>query len=306
MKSLLVKLLLKINAPLLYQIRLELKKLEDQIRDNRNENRIINEEIAKILKKQEQIKDISQANYDNLGYLTRELFELRKRPGYEQAFEGNPLISVRIATYNRAEKLINVAISSVLKQTYQNFEIVVVGDHCTDDTEKRINKLNDKRIRFYNLPNRVDYPKDKVKKWQSVGVHAKNTAADMARGQWIATLDDDDEFTPDQLKKLIEHAKSTHCELVYGASIQKNITTGKEKRLWSFPPERGMFTFHSAIYMKELDSIFKSDYKAWVLDEVHDWALCRRMMESGVKISATEDVVGLINMVPALHSRKDY
>ena len=54
-------------------------------------------------------------------------------------------VSVIIPTYNRAE-LVARAIRSVLRQTYQNFEIVVVDDCSTDDTEAIINEFDDNRI----------------------------------------------------------------------------------------------------------------------------------------------------------------
>ena len=64
----------------------------------------------------------------------------------------NPLVSVRIPTYNRGELLIKRTIPSVLNQTYQNFEIIIIGDHCTDNTETLVKNIHDERIKFYNLP----------------------------------------------------------------------------------------------------------------------------------------------------------
>jgi hypothetical protein len=303
MKKLITKFLLKLYAPLIRRINDELSTLE-----KKNNTRLdkLTHQIESLAKEQATIKGIARANHDNTDYLTRELYKLRRTEAYKKAFTDKPLISVRIATYNRSNDLINKAIASVLKQTYENFEIVVVGDHCTDDTEEKIEKLNDKRIRFYNLPNRINYPEDKVRKWRVIGTPAMNMAAEMAKGTWIAPLDDDDEFSPDHLQKLITHAQTTKCELVYGASLRKNLATGEEETIWSFPPERGKFTFFGAIYMKELNKIFKNDFKAWVMEEVNDWNLCRRMIESGVKISAIEDIIGTINHIPPTNSNKDY
>ena len=276
------------------------------IQDVRNTQGVLADMIHELHLETSRVKYIAQADYDDVKNLTNKLYELRERASYKKAFEGKPLISIRIATYNRADTLINTAIASVLKQTYQNFEIVIVGDHCTDDTEEKLAKLKDKRIRFYNLPNRTVYPENSVLKWRVIGTPAMNLAANMAKGEWIAPLDDDDEFTPDHLEKLIDKAKATKSEMVYGAMIQKNLVTGKEKKLWSSPPRAGEFSFHNAIYMKLLNEIFKYDFKTWVMDEVNDWNMCRRMMESGVKISAIEDVVGTANMIPPGHEVKDY
>lgn len=266
----------------------------------------IEKKVDMLDRKLDRVDAIVTSSHDELPYLTRELYRLRSSSSYREAFSTNPLISVRIATYNRADQLINRAIASVLKQNYQNFEIVIVGDHCTDDTEKRIQKLNDRRIRFYNLPNRTVYPDDITRKWMVIGALPMNMAAGMTKGQWIAPLDDDDEFSADHLEKLLKHAQATHCELVYGATTMKELTSGKEKRIWAFPPEKGEFTFVGAMYMRELDSVFKYDSHSWTVDEVGDWNLCRRMMQSGVKISAIKDVIGTIHMIPAGHKRKDY
>ena len=60
------------------------------------------------------------------------------------------LVSVVIATYNRSNVL-RLAIETVLWQTYTNWEIVVVGDCCTDDTAEVVASFKAPRVRFYNL-----------------------------------------------------------------------------------------------------------------------------------------------------------
>jgi glycosyltransferase involved in cell wall biosynthesis len=62
----------------------------------------------------------------------------------------NQLISVVIPTYNWSNVL-KLAIKSVLWQSYQNFEIIVVGDACTDDSEEVVKSFNDSRIKWFNL-----------------------------------------------------------------------------------------------------------------------------------------------------------
>ena len=70
---------------------------------------------------------------------------------YQDSTE-SPRISVYTPTYNRSELLIERAVRSVLAQTYMNFEYIIIGDHCTDDTKKRLIEIDDPRIQFYNLP----------------------------------------------------------------------------------------------------------------------------------------------------------
>src|SRR5439155_26568547 len=103
-------------------------------------------------------------------------------------------------------------------QTYRNFELVIVGDACTDDTAIRLRNLNDARIRWENLPTRGVYPDDPFHRWLVAGTAPANRTLDLARGQWIAWCDDDDVWTDDHLQVLLEHAQRTGAELAYAAA----------------------------------------------------------------------------------------
>ena len=70
----------------------------------------------------------------------------------EMTIETSPLISVVIPTYNHADFL-KVAITSVLKQTYQNFEIIIVDNHSNDHTNEVVDSFNDDRIHLYKINN---------------------------------------------------------------------------------------------------------------------------------------------------------
>ncbi|MDX1503498.1 MAG: glycosyltransferase family 2 protein [Thermoanaerobaculia bacterium] len=99
-----------------------------------------------------------------------------------------PLVSVIVTTYNRSDVL-RLAIGSALAQTFEDFEIVVVGDACTDDTAEVVAGLGDPRIRFTNLPeNHGD---------QS---GPSNAGLAMSRGRYIAYLNHDDLWWPDHLE----------------------------------------------------------------------------------------------------------
>ena len=65
-----------------------------------------------------------------------------------------PVVSVIIATYNRSRVLAH-AIESVRYSTVSNWELIVVGDHCTDDTAAIVASFDDPRITFINLPQNV-------------------------------------------------------------------------------------------------------------------------------------------------------
>lgn len=115
-----------------------------------------------------------------------------------------PKVSVIIPTLNRAEMLWR-AIMSVLVQTWQDLEIIVVSDGSTDNTEHIVEAFNDPRITLL---------KHKTSRGASA---ARNTGMRIAKGKYIAFLDDDDEWTANKLEvqmPIIENS-SPETGLVY-------------------------------------------------------------------------------------------
>ena len=110
------------------------------------------------------------------------------------------MISVVIPLYNK-EQSIASTLQTVLKQTYQDFEIVIVNDGSTDHSVEEVAKVTDPRIRLIHQNN--------------AGVSAaRNRGIDEARGEYIAFLDADDEWKPDYLKAQYELTlKYTECSV---------------------------------------------------------------------------------------------
>lgn len=101
-------------------------------------------------------------------------------------------VSVIIPTFNRAHTL-KRAIDSVLAQTFDNFELIIVDDGSTDDTKVLIDSYNDKRMSYYYINNS--------------GVSAaRNFGIEEANGDWIALLDSDDEWLPHKLEQQLSFA----------------------------------------------------------------------------------------------------
>lgn len=113
-----------------------------------------------------------------------------------------PRVSVIIPTYN-CEKYIVQTIESVLKQTYSNFEIIVIDDGSTDNTKKIIEKfINSHKIRYIYQTN----------SGQSA---ARNKGIEESNGEYIAFLDADDYWKKEKLKKQIEVLKNKNIGICY-------------------------------------------------------------------------------------------
>jgi glycosyltransferase involved in cell wall biosynthesis len=99
-------------------------------------------------------------------------------------------VSVIIPTYNRAEKVLR-AISSVLSQTYEDFELIVIDDGSDDHTREGLSRFKDHILLLNHTEN--------------MGVSAaRNSGIEKARGEFIAFLDSDDQWMPEKLEVQID------------------------------------------------------------------------------------------------------
>ena len=120
----------------------------------------------------------------------------------------NKLISVIIPTYN-SEKYIQKCISSVLNQTYENFEIIIIDNNSSDNTINIINSFSSNKIKILNVVNNGN-----ISISRNLGI--KNST-----GSWIAFLDSDDFWEKDKLNKLSK--KLENYDLIYhNMNILKN------------------------------------------------------------------------------------
>ncbi len=118
-----------------------------------------------------------------------------------------PLVSVIMPAYN-AEKTVGEAILSVCRQTFSDFELIVINDCSRDGTAAVIKALaeRDERILF-------------VENESNSGVsHTRNRGVAMARGEWIAFLDSDDMWEEDKLARQLSLLAETEGVLSYTAS----------------------------------------------------------------------------------------
>jgi glycosyltransferase involved in cell wall biosynthesis len=114
----------------------------------------------------------------------------------------DPLISIISATYN-CSHLLSYAIQSVLDSDFKDWELIVVGDCCTDDTEAVVRGFSDPRIHFYNL-----------EKNSGQQATPNNFGLQKALGKYIAFLNHDDMFFPDHLSRSIEELEISESEFL--------------------------------------------------------------------------------------------
>lgn len=101
------------------------------------------------------------------------------------------LVSIIIPTYNRGN-IIKETINSVLNQTYQHFELLIIDDGSTDDTKKIVQSIKDNRISYFWQEN------------SGLPAKARNEGLKNAKGNYIAFLDSDDLWLPNKLEKQIK------------------------------------------------------------------------------------------------------
>lgn len=160
--------------------------------------------------------DYALCTLEGLEPLRLELIEARKTREFQAAFEDEePLVTVCTGTPGRPDLLIERCITSLRAQTYQNLQMLVIGDGCVDDTAERIAELNDPRIEFHNLPKRGPYPRPGHDRWTVAGTNAANASNRLARGQFITFLDDDDTCEPDRVETLLSVAREQRAEFIW-------------------------------------------------------------------------------------------
>ncbi|HMI79393.1 MAG TPA: glycosyltransferase family 2 protein [Ferruginibacter sp.] len=102
----------------------------------------------------------------------------------------NPKVSIIMPTWNRAACIIE-SVESVLSQTYQNWELIIVDDGSQDNTAELISQITDPRIQFYEA--------GKI----GIGIRLKNIGIERSDGDLIAFLDSDDLWAPSKLEKQV-------------------------------------------------------------------------------------------------------
>jgi len=186
-----------------------------------------------------------------------------------------PKVSVIIPTHNRV-KLLRRSLSSVISQDYRDFEILIIDDYPGSDTENLVNSFQDNRIRYF-----------KVRPMNASA--ARNFGIGQAKGEYIAFLDDDDEWFPTILSKELKiFARTTKTvALVYTGVNHINVATGQSNRY--IPSTRGdvfniflegCFIHSMSAVMIRTDVLLEVNGLDEAMPSQHDWDLYIRIAKN--------------------------
>lgn len=194
----------------------------------------------------------------------------------------SPLVSVLMPAFN-AEQHIAKAIESVLGQTYPHFELRILNDGSTDQTQQLIEQFDDERIVKTHLT-------------QNKGlVHARNQLVSAAKGEYIAFLDADDIALPDRLQLQIAFLESGKADICGGAHYSLYESSGKmksSKQRYSDADIRALITVCSPLcnpaVMGKAEA-FKSHPYQMGKDYAEDYSLWAELALAGYRFANLRD-----------------
>ncbi len=218
----------------------------------------------------------------------RLLQEIRDGDDYRRAWaDAEPLVSVTVATTGRPE-LISRSLPSILAQSHTKLEVIVAADGAPPEAESAVAELGDPRIRYLDLGSRQAWTDDPVRLWLVGATRPRNAAVRAARGSWIVEFDDDDAMRPNCVEALLELARRTEAEAVYGQVRQH--AGGDPKGFCAYPPRLGRFSWAAGMYHAGL-RFFGRELLAADLGLPGDWWLAERMLRAGVRFAMRDEVL---------------
>jgi glycosyltransferase involved in cell wall biosynthesis len=195
-------------------------------------------------------------------------------------------VSVVIPTYNRAAIVVR-AIESVLRQTFRDLELIVVDDCSADGTADAVVQIGDARVQYVRLAkNRGQW-------------HAENIGIARARGEWVAFLDDDDEWLPDKLQKQlarVDQEPDPRVSAVYCRSLAQDQDGLRPVREWLAPEGNvtasllaGGQTMTPTVYMVKRSALLEVGGFDEALAGAQDWDLWLRLAMAGHHFAAVQE-----------------
>ena len=202
----------------------------------------------------------------------------------------NNLVSIITPSFNSG-RFIQECIDSVLSQTYDNWELLIVDDYSTDNSLQIIKKYNDKRIQLIELDGNVG------------AAEARNVAIRQAKGKYIAFLDSDDLWEPQKLEKQISFMEKE--DIAFSFSTYQPMSEDGSKR-YSIIHAPKTVTYSS--YLKNtiigcltvvIDREKTGDFEMPNIRSSHDMALWLLIMRRGFDAYGLDENLARYRIVSA-------
>ena len=205
----------------------------------------------------------------------------------------SPLVSIVIPTYNHAPML-QRALATVVEQTYQNWNAIVVNNFSTDNTLEVVAAFNDPRIQCVNFRN------------NGVIGASRNEGIALATGKYVAFLDSDDTWFPTKLEKCVEILESG-SDLVCHAEYW--IDESGKSRLVAYGPSEAA-THHNLIYKGNRISTSATVVRAALLKEVNGFDISPELISTEdydlwIRLAAKSDRFAFISEPLGEYHRHD-
>jgi glycosyltransferase involved in cell wall biosynthesis len=205
----------------------------------------------------------------------------------------SPLVSIVIPTYNHAPML-QRALATVIEQTYQNWNAIVVNNFSTDNTLEVVAKFNDPRIQCVNFRN------------NGVIGASRNEGIKLATGEYVAFLDSDDTWFPTKVEKSVsslENGSDLVCHAEYW------IDESGKSRLVTYGPSEAA-THHNLIYKGNRISTSATMVRATLLKEVNGFDVSPELISTEdydlwIRLAAKSNKFAFINEPLGEYHRHD-
>jgi hypothetical protein len=266
--------------------RTSLARILAELATLREELGVVRADVAAL---RDQVPPVLRAIVSEESANRRRLDQLRTEPGYAAPFDDpDPLVTVCIPTYDRAALLTERALPSVLAQTHERLEVLVVGDSSPPHVAAAVDALGDERVRFVNLTHR-HAATDAERHWMIGSVPARNAGYALARGHWIVDFDDDDAMRPEAIATVLTKAREERLEVVYG-KLAAHFADGTTEIIGRFPPTVHQFGWQGAVVHSGLRFLGR-ELVAASFGHPNDWFRVESMMRIGVRFGMVDEVL---------------
>jgi len=202
-------------------------------------------------------------------------------------------VSIPIATYDRIDILLERTIPSLLRQTHQDIEIIVVGDGTPPALWEAVEAFRDPRVQVRRLRRRTRYPEDPLSLWMVAGWRARNLGARMATGDWILWISDDDILPERAVESLLAVTRRLpDVDLVSG---EQQTGTVSPRRVTLANTDHGLplKVVGMPLLCRSTLAAFRWNRHSWRKrwNSPCDFDLLERMGRRGVRMDVTEELV---------------